>query len=139
MHQISILLPVLTLAFWTFIIFAIMAPARFYFLRMKHPQTAAHTKNLKGLLPLWTERVADNYNHLFEQPTLFYALVTYIFLMNHIDLMHVYLAWSYAVLRIVHSIIQITSNNVSYRAIVFIASGLCLVLMITKEIIFFLS
>ena len=139
MPQISILLPVLTLAFWTFIIFAIMAPARFYFLRMKHPQTAAHTKNLKGLLPPWTERVADNYNHLFEQPTLFYALVTYIFLMNHIDLMHVYLAWSYAVLRIVHSIIQITSNNVSYRAIVFIASGLCLVLMIIKEIIFFLS
>ena len=46
MQQISILLPVLTLTFWTFIIFAIMAPARFYFLRMKHPQTAAHTKNL---------------------------------------------------------------------------------------------
>ena len=74
MPQISILLPVLTLAFWTFIIFAIMAPARFYFLRMKHPQTAAHTKNLKGLLPPWTERVADNYNHLFEQPVVFYAI-----------------------------------------------------------------
>jgi hypothetical protein len=102
-------------------------------------QAAKHSDDLRPNLPDLGRNITDNYNHLFEQPTLFYALVTYIFLMNHIDLMHVYLAWSYAVLRIVHSIIQITSNNVSYRAIVFIASGLCLVLMIIKEIIFFLS
>ena len=102
-------------------------------------QAAKHSDDLRHNLTDLGRNITDNYNHLFEQPTLFYALVTYIFLMNHIDLMHVYLAWSYAVLRIVHSIIQITSNNVSYRALVFIASGLCLVLMIIKEIIFFLS
>ena len=84
MQPISILLPVLVLAFWTFIIFAIMAPARFYFLRMKHPQTAAHTKNLKGLLPPWTERVADNYNHLFEQPVVFYVITLSIAVLNNI-------------------------------------------------------
>ena len=102
-------------------------------------QAAKHSDDLRPNLPDLGRNITDNYNHLFEQPTLFYGLVTYIFLMNHIDLMHVYLAWSYAVLRIVHSIIQITSNNVSYRALIFIASGLCLVLMIIKEIIFFLS
>ena len=100
MQQISILLPVLTLAFWTFIIFAIMAPARFYFLRIKHPQTAAHTKDLKGLLPPWTERVGDNYNHLFEQPVAFYVIAISIAITNNIEPLMIQLAWAYIVYNI---------------------------------------
>ena len=122
MHQISILLPVLTLAFWTFIIFAIMAPARFYFLRMKHPQTAAHTKNLKGLLPPWTERVADNYNHLFEQPVVFYAIALSIAVINNIEPLMIQLAWVYVALRVLHSIVQITFNFVPLRFTLFVTS-----------------
>jgi hypothetical protein len=122
MHQISILLPVLTLAFWTFIIFAIMAPARFYFLRMKHPQTAAHTKNLKGLLPPWTERVADNYNHLFEQPVVFYVITLSIAVINNIEPLMIQLAWAYVALRVLHSIVQITFNFVPLRFTLFVTS-----------------
>ena len=135
MHQISILLPVLTLAFWTFIIFAIMAPARFYFLRMKHPQTAAHTKNLKGLLPPWTERVADNYNHLFEQPVVFYAIALSIAVINNIEHLMIQLAWVYVALRVLHSIVQITFNFVPLRFILFVTSWLILGYMIACTII----
>jgi hypothetical protein len=137
----EILYPMFVVILLSGVLFLIMAGTRVPSI-LKHfgnLQAAKHSDDLRPNLPDLARNITDNYNHLFEQPTLFYALVTYIFLMNHVDLMHVYLAWSYAVLRIVHSIIQITSNNVSYRAIVFIASGLCLVLMITKEIIFFLS
>jgi hypothetical protein len=130
MHQISILLPVLTLAFWTFIIFAIMAPARFYFLRMKHPQTAAHTKNLKGLLPPWTERVADNYNHLFEQPVVFYVITLSIAVINNIEPLMIQLAWAYVALRVLHSIVQITFNFVPLRFTLFVTSWLILGYMI---------
>jgi hypothetical protein len=130
MPQISILLPVLTLAFWTFIIFAIMAPARFYFLRMKHPQTAAHTKNLKGLLPPWTERVADNYNHLFEQPVVFYAIALSIAIINNIEPLMIQLAWVYVALRVLHSIVQITFNFVPLRFTLFVTSWLILGYMI---------
>ena len=130
MPQISILLPVLTLAFWTFIIFAIMAPARFYFLRMKHPQTAAHTKNLKGLLPPWTERVADNYNHLFEQPVVFYAITLSIAVINNIEPLMIQLAWVYVALRVLHSIVQITFNFVPLRFTLFVTSWLILGYMI---------
>lgn len=130
MPQISILLPVLTLAFWTFIIFAIMAPARFYFLRMKHPQTAAHTKNLKGILPPWTERVADNYNHLFEQPVVFYAIALSIAVINNIEPLMIQLAWVYVALRVLHSIVQITFNFVPLRFTLFVTSWLILGYMI---------
>jgi hypothetical protein len=135
MQQISILLPVLTLAFWTFIIFAIMAPARFYFLRMKHPQTAAHTKNLKGLLPPWTERVADNYNHLFEQPVVFYAIALSIAVINNIEPLMIQLAWVYVALRVLHSIVQITFNFVPLRFTLFVASWLILGYMIACTIL----
>jgi hypothetical protein len=135
MPQISILLPVLTLAFWTFIIFAIMAPARFYFLRMKHPQTAAHTKNLKGLLPPWTERVADNYNHLFEQPVVFYAIALSIAVINNIEPLMIQLAWVYVALRVLHSIVQITFNFVPLRFTLFVTSWLILGYMIACTIL----
>ena len=139
MQQISILLPVLTLAFWTFIIFAIMAPARFYFLRMKHPQTAAHTKNLKGLLPPWTERVADNYNHLFEQPVVFYAIALSIAVINNIEPLMIQLAWVYVALRVLHSIVQITFNFVPLRFTLFVTSWLILGYMIACTILPVLS
>mgnify|MGYP001025004164 FL=1 len=137
----EILYPMFVVILLSGTLFLIMAGTRVPSI-LKHfgnLQAAKHSDDLRPNLPDLGRNITDNYNHLFEQPTLFYALVTYIFLMNHVDLMHVYLAWSYAFLRIVHSIIQVTSNNVSYRALVFIASGVCLVLMITKEIIFFLS
>ena len=102
-------------------------------------QVAKHSDDLRPLLPNFGRNVTDNYNHLFEQPTLFYALITYIYLIGHTDTTHVYLASIYAGLRVMHSIIQITSNNVSYRAIVFIGSGTCLTFMIAKELIFFIA
>ena len=135
MQPIAILLPVLALAFWTFIIFAIMAPARFYFLRMKHPQTAAHTKNLKGLLPPWTERVADNYNHLFEQPVVFYAIALSIAVINNIEPLMIQLAWVYVALRVLHSIVQITFNFVPLRFTLFVTSWLILGYMIACTIL----
>ena len=101
-------------------------------------QAAKHSEDLRPNLPTAARNITDNYNHLFEQPTLFYALVTYIYLMQHVDTIHLYLAWFYAALRIAHSVIQVTSNNVSYRALVFIGSGACLMFMIAKEILFFL-
>ena len=135
MQQITILLPVLTLAFWTFIIFAIMAPARFYFLRKKHPQTAAHTKNLKGVLPPWTERVADNYNHLFEQPVIFYVVALSIAVINNIEPLMIQLAWVYVALRVLHSIVQITFNFVPLRFTLFVTSWLILGYMIACTIL----
>ena len=102
-------------------------------------QAVKHSEDLRPNLPTASRNITDNYNHLFEQPTLFYALLTYIYLMQHVDATHLYLAWLYAALRIVHSLIQITSNNVSYRALIFLGSGACLILMIAKEVTFFLS
>ena len=82
--------------------------------------------------------ICDNYNHIFEQPTLFYAITIYIFLIGNTDTANIFLAWLYVVTRIIHSAIQITVNNVLWRATILGIGSLILVLMILKEILFFL-
>jgi hypothetical protein len=58
--------------------------------------------------------------------------------MDHSDGTQVFLSWSYVLSRVIHSIIQITVNNVSWRATIFGIGGLLLILMILKELLYFL-
>ena len=98
-----------------------------------HLQGAMHSDELRPRLSPRMRFITDNYNHLFEQPTLFYAALVYIHLMSHTDGLHVQLAWAYVGLRIIHTIIHLTNNNVSWRAVVFGLSSACLVVMIARE------
>ena len=115
------------------VLFATRAP-----LVVKHwgnAQGAKHSEDLRPHLPERLRYVTDNHNHLFEQPVLFYAVVIYIFLNNHSDSLHVQLAWGYVGLRVIHTFIHLTNNNVSWRATVFGLSSLCLVIMIIREVL----
>jgi len=96
---------------------------------------AAHdaTRDRLQELPPEVVRVADNYNHLFEQPTLFYAVVISIVLLGHVDSLHVGFAWTYAVLRIAHSLVQATLNIIAIRFALFSLSWLVLAFMIIRE------
>ena len=67
---------------------------------------------------------ADNYNHLMEQPTVFYALAISLALMGQGSGINLYLAWSYVVLRVMHSLLQALSNKVEIRFALFILSNI---------------
>ncbi|NJC06343.1 hypothetical protein GGQ97_002136 [Sphingomonas kaistensis] len=69
---------------------------------------------------------AHNYNHLMEQPTIFYAIVLALVLMGFDHPINVMLAWGYVGLRILHSIVQATINVVAIRLTLFALSTLCL-------------
>lgn len=76
--------------------------------------------------------ITDNYNHLFEQPVLFYALVVYLYLSGMADDLQVQMAWLYFLTRMIHSLIHLTSNNVSARALTFVISSMILIGMILR-------
>lgn len=135
MEPILILIPLLVLALWTFMLAIVLGSSRFYLMRKMHFQTAAHTKDLKGLLPPWCERLADNYNHLFEQPVVFYVVVLSIAIINDIEPLMVQLSWAYVILRVLHSIVQITFNFVPLRFLLFVSGWVILGLMICFPII----
>jgi hypothetical protein len=98
------------------------------------PQAAAHPGSL-DVLPSRVRGVADNYNHLMEQPTIFYAMVFYIVLSGHTDMVHIYLAWAYVALRVLHSLIQNTVNVVNLRFMVFGLSTFVLMAMAVREVV----
>ena len=132
MNQVALLTPVFVLILWTFIIFLIMAYGRVKY--TKNPQDAAHTNNLRGTLPNWVERTSDNYNHLFEQPVAFYAITISIALMNNFDPLMIQLAWAFVILRIIHSIVQLTFNTVLIRFGFFAAAWLVIAYMAYSQV-----
>ena len=132
MDQLALLTPVLVLIIWTFIIFLIMAFGRVSF--MNNPQDAADSKDYKDNLPAWVNRTADNYNHLFEQPVAFYAVTLSIALINSFDSLMVQLAWTYVLIRIIHSFVQLTINIVLVRFFLFASGWLIIAFMAFSQI-----
>jgi hypothetical protein len=58
---------------------------------------------------------AENYNHLFEQPTQFYAVALTLAMLGVESKTDVALAWGYVALRLVHSFVQSTTNPIYTR------------------------
>ena len=134
--MMSMLTPVLALIVLSLLVWIWMYATRIPAMQRAgiDPQNARHPGSLDGL-PSSARQVADNYNHLMEQPTIFYALVFYIVLAGHSDAFGIYLAWSYVGLRIVHTLIQCTVNNVTMRFSVFALSTLVLMAMAAREVV----
>jgi len=96
-------------------------------------QKAQDTSRLNDLLPPEIMRISNNYNHLFEQPTLFYAVAISIAVLGHVDSLHVLCAWAYAGLRIAHSLVQATIDIVMIRFGLFVLSWVALGIMTVRE------
>jgi hypothetical protein len=79
--------------------------------------------------------VADNYNHLHEQPTLFYAVAIALAVIGQGDGLNAQLAWSYVIFRIVHSLVQTTVNRVIVRFLMFALGSLALIALIVHLIL----
>lgn len=78
-------------------------------------------------LPASVRWKADNYNHLMEQPTVFYAVALALALMGLGGGINLALAWAYVGLRVVHSLVQALINKIIWRFSVFVLSSLVLV------------
>lgn len=83
--------------------------------------------SLKQVIPPKSQWPADNYNHLHEQPTIFYAIALVHALIGTGDGINLYIAWAYVALRVAHSILQATINRVIIRFSLFSLSALCLI------------
>lgn len=131
-HAVSILHAVVALAALSLVMFVAMYATRLPAMKGMNPQDAAHTHNLRGKLPSGVEAVSDNYNHLTEAPTVFYAVALAIVLLGLADPLHAACAWFYVGFRILHSVVQATVNKVLWRFILFSLSWLALGVMIVR-------
>ena len=123
--------PVVALVAWTLVMLTWMALSRMPAMKKAgidiNKTVGGRGANLEGVIPDEVNWKSHNYSHLHEQPTLFYAIVIVLVLMEQDAAINVWLAWGYVALRIVHSIVQSTINRVKYRFPLFALSTLCLV------------
>ncbi|MGA9795408.1 MAG: MAPEG family protein [Rhizomicrobium sp.] len=70
-----------------------------------------------------------NFANLLEMPVLFYVICLMLFVTNRVDEMFVYLAWIYVVLRVLHSLIHLTYDNLRQRMALFALSNLVVIVM----------
>jgi len=125
------LTPALALIIWTLIMLIVMYKRRIPAMQAisKRTQDFIDDPKLGEKMPATARWAADNYNHLHESPTIFYALMFTIFLMDKITPLALYCAWAYVIIRVIHSLIQITSNNVMVRFSLFVLSVVLLIIM----------
>lgn len=127
--------PVLALVLWTLVMwiwmYALRLPA---FAKYNiNPDDARHPGTYSDKLPAHVRSAADNYNHLHEQPTIFYALMFFMALTGGNDNLAGLVAWVYVGLRILHSFVQVVVGKVALRFLVFVAGTFCLFFLAIKE------
>ena len=128
-----LLASVAALVAWTLVMMLWM-----YFTRMPAMRRAgislkgrvgARGKDLDGVVEDSVQWKSHNYNHLMEQPTLFYAVALSLVIIGDRDPGTLAFAWAYVGLRIAHSLVQSTVNIVKYRFLLFALASVALILL----------
>ena len=131
MNYSPILGPVVALVAWTLVMMVWMMIARrraFASMGITWSSVPRGSRgaNLDGRAPDEAQWPSHNYNHLMEQPTIFYAIALTLALMDMGHGINLWLAWGYVAFRIVHSLVQATVNIVQIRFPLFALASLCL-------------
>lgn len=136
MEDSPILAPVVALVAWSLIMMAWMYAVRFPAMRRKgislKGRIGSKTGALDGVVEDHVQWKAHNYNHLMEQPTLFYATAISLALIGAGAGLSLYLAWAYVGLRVLHSLMQVTANIILYRFLLFNLASLVLLALAVR-------
>lgn len=129
-----LLQPVVALLAWSAIIFVWMYATRIPAMiragvDLKN-RVGGQGKDLDAILPPEVQWKAHNYNHLMEQPTLFYAAALVLVLTDCQSGIAIAAAWTYVGLRVVHSLVQSISNRIRYRFLLFMLASMALIVLI---------
>jgi hypothetical protein len=131
MMNAEIIRPVVALIGWTLVMWVWMYATRLpAMMKIKDLDMAGMVgttgRTLDDILPPSVQWKAHNYNHLHEQPTLFYAVGLVLALLGAGSGTTALVAWAYVGLRVLHSLVQVTSNKVALRFSIFFLASLCL-------------
>lgn len=133
--QGSMVAPVMALVAWSLAVWVWVYVQRIPAMQRAgiKPQDARFPGSLDGL-PAMARQAADNYNHLMEQPTIFYAAALAIQVAGHGDGLAVHFAWVYVGVRVLHSLVQVSINLVALRFLLFVISTGVLAAMVVMEL-----
>jgi hypothetical protein len=129
-NNTAIFVPVLALAAWTIFILLLVPIVRVRAVRLRKVKPSdfryGESANVPGELSLPNR----NYMNLLELPALFYLLCVILFVTGKTTHGMITLAWVFVGLRIAHSGIHLSYNNVLHRMIAFTLSVAVLIAML---------
>ena len=129
MDQVAIFLPMCALAAWTFAVLLLVPIARFRAGARGQVNAGDFRFGESARVPGAVSLPNRNFMNLLELPMLFYAVCVALYVTLSVDPVAVALAWLYFVLRVAHSLVHLTYNNVFHRLGFYAASAVVLALM----------
>jgi hypothetical protein len=127
MYEHGMIAPVVALVIWSLIMLIWLYATRIPAMARAKVKPGEATKAQMEALPGGAANVANNYNHLMEQPTLFYAICFALQFIGQGDHpINIGLAWLYVAIRIVHSLVQATVNLIPLRFLIFVIGSVVL-------------
>ena len=133
MNQNAIFGPFLSVMLLTLVVWFYMYSKRIPFLqKSKINPNDLTPAEIARISPPSVANPSDNLKNLFELPTLFYGLVLYLFVTNHVDQGYLIAAWVFAGFRVLHSAVHCTVNIVLLRFWLYCISALALWFMLVR-------
>jgi hypothetical protein len=122
---------ILTLAVW---LYMYSRRLRFIFSSGLDPKQMTPLE-LARLSPPQVSTPSDNLKNLFELPTVFYAIVLYLFATAQVDWAYVSAAWGFFLFRAMHSVVHCTFNFIPLRFALYVISAGALWFMVLRAAI----
>lgn len=135
-NQAVIFEPFLATMLLTALVWLYMYGRRLPFIFSAGLQSARMTPTeLARLSPPSVSNPSDNLKNLFELPTLFYAIVLYLYVVQQVDKGYLIAAWGFFVFRVLHSLVHCTFNFIPLRFVLYVISAAGLWFMIIRAVL----
>jgi len=118
----AIFYPVIVLVLWTFMVLLLVPRARFRAGRQRIVSAKDFAYGESDKVPGDVKLPNRNYMNLLELPVLFYVACIVLYVTGKVDGLSLGLAWAFVLLRVAHSAVHLTYNNVFHRLRAFGAS-----------------
>src|SRR3954467_3776755 len=133
MEQTAIFQPFLATMVLTLVVWIYMYARRLSFIFSRRLDTRKMTPlELARVSPAAVSSPSDNLKNLFELPTVFYAIVLYLFATHQVDEVQVTAAWGFFLFRALHSAVHCTFNFIPLRFVLYVISAVALWVMVVR-------
>jgi hypothetical protein len=133
MNQIVIFQPFLATMLLTVVVWIYMYGRRLPFIFSSGLDPKQMTPGeLARLSPPEVSAPSDNLKNLFELPTVFYAVVLYLYVTQQVDAVYVSAAWGFFLFRVLHSLVHCTFNFIPLRFVLYVISAGALWFMVLR-------
>jgi hypothetical protein len=124
MDQAAIFRPFVATIILTMVVWVYMYGRRLTFIFSNGLDAKQMTPfELARVSPPQVSNPSDNLKNLFELPTVFYAVVLYLYATNQVDTAHVSAAWIFFLFRAMHCAVHCTFNFIPLRFVLYVISA----------------